>query len=600
VPGYFFLSVFCSFASMFFKLLGLRLFIPLLRGIISGNFSNVHDKAGIERFLVAKFPEVFNSSASIFFLLLGMILTAVVVNNMLNYFAVLCVGQEIRRADANIRKLIMTRYLSFGKLHFDRAHAATVSHIILNSANGVVGQLAPLQKMLSQILSLAAYLSIMFWISWQLTLAAIVIFPLFQYSTEWLVRQIQGVTRAHEVLQINLLQRINNLISCIPLVKIYASEEKEKRALFDESDEEIKLAFQMQKKQQLVRPIQEICTMVSLLTMVMIMMMLMPKEGARTVSHYLVFFYLMRMALPNFGVFAAFRMSLVSAEAQITRVRDILLNDDGKFIVRSGPREFGGLKEKIEFRSLTFFYRERHAVLRDLSFEVEKGKMTAIVGPTGAGKTTLVHLLARLYDCPSGMIFVDGIDIREFTLKSLMGRMALVSQDPMLFNDTLKENIAYGLNGEVTDERLALAVKKARLDDFLAKLPEGLQTKIGDRGVQLSGGEKQRVSIARAFLKEAEILILDEATSALDTITERSIQQAIDDSAQGRTILVIAHRLSTILNADKIVVLEAGRVAEQGTLNELMEKKGKFYEYWSAQRTRQSNFLENLQSVSIT
>ena len=407
------------------------------------------------------------------------------------------------------------------------------------------------------------------------------------------------MTRAHEVLQINLLQKINNLVSCIPLIKIYATEEKEKAALFDMSDEEIKLAFQIQKKQQLVRPVQEICTMASLLAMVMVMMLLMPTENARSVSHYLVFFYVMRMALPNFGVFAAFRMSLVSAEAQIAHVRDILMNEEGKFIVQGGSREFGGLKKKIEFKDLSFSYRGRHTVLRDLSFEVEKGKMTAIVGPTGAGKTTLVHLLARLYDCPPGMVFVDGVDIREFTLKSLVGRMALVSQDPMLFNDTLKENIAYGLNGEVTDERLASAIKKARLDDFLAKLPEGLETTIGDRGVQLSGGEKQRVSIARAFLKEAEILILDEATSALDTITERSIQQAIDDSAQGHTILVIAHRLSTILNADKIVVIEAGRVAEQGTLNELMEKKGKFYEYWNAQRTRQSNFLENLQSVSI-
>ena len=600
VPIYFFLSVLCSFSSMFFKLIGLRLFIPLLKGIISGDFTNVHDKAGIERFLVAKFPDVFNSSTAVFFLLLGMILTAVVLNNVLNYFSALSVGQEIRKADANIRKLVMQRYLSFGKMYFDRANLMTVTHVITNAANGVVGQLGPLQKMLSQILSLAAYLGIMCWISWKLTLVAMVVFPAFQFSTTWLVRQVQGVTRAHEVMKLNLLQRIGNVISCIPLVKIYSREEEEKKDLFHVSSEEIDMAFQLQKKQQLVKPIQEICTMACLLLMVMLMKLLMAGENARSVSHYLVFFYVMRMAMPNFGILTNFRMSLATAETQITQLRDILLNEEGKFIVRGGPRPFEGLKNKIEFRNLKFSYRAKHEVLQDVSFSAERGRMTAIVGSTGAGKTTLAHLLVRLYDCSPGMILMDGIDIREFDLKSLVSRMALVSQDPMLFNDTIRANVTYGLSGEVSEERLAAVLKKAKLDELIAKLPEGLETQIGDRGVQLSGGEKQRVSIARAFLKNADLLILDEATSALDTKTERSIQQAIDDSISECTTLVIAHRLSTILNADKIVVIEDGRVAEQGTLQELMEKKGKFYEYWQAQKIRQANFLENLESLPVT
>ena len=599
VPVYFFLSVICSFVSVLFNFLGLKLLIPLLKGLLQNNFMSVSDRIGVVKFVATRFPNVFNNSMAFFLLLIAIIFFSVIMKNLLNYFSALSVGQEIRKADANIRKLVMGRYLSFGKLYFDRANAMSVSHIMVNAANGVVGQLGPLQKMLSQILSLITYLAIMFWISWKLTLIAMVIFPVFQFSTDWLVRSVQGVTRAHEVLRLSLLQRIGNVISRIPLVKMYSTQEREETHLFHVSDEEIRMAFQMEKKQQLVRPIQDIGTMASLLLMVWAMVLMMPSESAHSVSKYLVFFYVMRMAMPNFGLFANFRMSLATAETQIAQLHDILMSEEGKYLVKSGSKVFDGLKKSVEFRDLKFSYRVKREVLRGVTFSFEKGQMTAIVGPTGAGKTTLAHLLVRLYECPSGAIFVDGTDIQEYRIKSLVARMALVSQDPMLFNDTLRANITYGLEGSVSDERLAAALRKAKLDELVAKLPEGLETLIGDRGAQLSGGEKQRVSIARAFLKEAEILILDEATSAMDTKTERSIQQAIDESIKENTVLVIAHRLSTIVNADKVVVIEDGRVAEQGTPAVLMEKQGKFYEYWQAQKIRESNFLNGIGPLKI-
>ncbi len=222
-------------------------------------------------------------------------------------------------------------------------------------------------------------------------------------------------------------------------------------------------------------------------------------------------------------------------------------------------------------------------MLEDISFSVEKTKMTAIVGPTGSGKTTLMSVLMRFYDCEPGMLYVDGMDIREYTLESLRSRMALVSQDTLLFNDTIGNNIAYGLK-DVTKKQIQTAVEEASLADFVAKLPQGLDTIVGDRGVQLSGGEKQRVSIARALLKGADILILDEATSSLDSRTEALIQTAIDRVTKGKTSIVIAHRLSTIKNADTIVVIEHGKCVEQGALEELLAKKGVFHSYWEAQK----------------
>jgi len=189
----------------------------------------------------------------------------------------------------------------------------------------------------------------------------------------------------------------------------------------------------------------------------------------------------------------------------------------------------------------------------------------------------------RYYDCPPGTIILDDKDIRDFSLPSLLDHIALVSQETFLFNESLRYNITYGL-AEVSEEQLQDTVERARLSEFVQSLPKGLDTLIGDRGVQLSGGEKQRVSIARALLKGAEILILDEATSSLDTKTEKLIQEAIDEAVRGRTTIVIAHRLSTIQHADHIVVIEQGRCLEQGALEELLAKKGTFYELWEEQK----------------
>ncbi|MDP7069552.1 MAG: ATP-binding cassette domain-containing protein, partial [Candidatus Peribacteraceae bacterium] len=251
--------------------------------------------------------------------------------------------------------------------------------------------------------------------------------------------------------------------------------------------------------------------------------------------------------------------------------------------VEGGDKEFSGLSDELRFKNLTFSYSDDRTILSDVSFVMPKGKMTAIVGPTGAGKSTLISLLMRYYECPEASIFLDKEDIREFTLDSYLKRTALVSQETLLLHESLRNNIAYGLN-DVSEDDLQNAIKSARLDDFIASLPKGLDTLIGDRGVKLSGGEKQRVSIARALLKGADILILDEATSSLDSKTEHLIQEAIDEAVQGRTSIVIAHRLSTIKHADKIVVIEEGQCKEEGTLDDLLAKKGVFFGLWEQQR----------------
>lgn len=227
----------------------------------------------------------------------------------------------------------------------------------------------------------------------------------------------------------------------------------------------------------------------------------------------------------------------------------------------------------IEFDHVSFYYNENEPVLKDISFKVESGKMVAFVGATGVGKSTIVSLMERFYDPVSGSVRLDGKDIRDITVKSLRENISMVLQDVFLFNGSIYDNIAYG-NPSASHDEIVKAAETARVSDFVCKMPDGYDTIIGERGVRLSGGQKQRIAIARAVLKNSPILILDEATSAVDNETEALIQQAIDELSKSRTVIVIAHRLSTVMKADNIIVLENGRIAEQGTHNELLKLGG--------------------------
>jgi ATP-binding cassette subfamily B protein len=238
----------------------------------------------------------------------------------------------------------------------------------------------------------------------------------------------------------------------------------------------------------------------------------------------------------------------------------------------------------VRFEQVQFAYEPARPILHDLSFEIPPGKTVAVVGPSGAGKSTLARLLFRFYDVTGGRITIDGQDIRRVTQTSLRAAIGIVPQDTVLFNDTIEYNIAYGRPG-ATREQVEAAAKAARIHDFIQATPRGYDTMVGERGLKLSGGEKQRVAIARTLLKNPAILIFDEATSALDSANERAIQAELRNVSQGRTALVIAHRLSTVVDAHEIIVLEAGRVVERGAHAELLARGGRYAQMWRLQQS---------------
>ena len=260
-----------------------------------------------------------------------------------------------------------------------------------------------------------------------------------------------------------------------------------------------------------------------------------------------------------------------------------LLDQNPEIVDRAGakPLEISG--PVIRFEDVQFHYDPDRPILKGVSFEVPAGKTVAIVGPTGAGKSTISRLLFRFYDVVGGRITIDGQDLRDVTQESLRSAIGMVPQDTVLFNDTIGYNIEYGRPGATMDE-VRLAANMAQVGTFIDALPKGYDTPVGERGLKLSGGEKQRVAIARTILKSPSILILDEATSALDTKTERDIQQALDEVSRNRTTVVIAHRLSTVVNADEILVLREGQVAERGNHFQLLAQDGLYAQMWNRQR----------------
>jgi len=575
------LSAVASLMATLFEAAFVVALVPFVRGVLSGDFLFVSSLPVFGR-IISFFPNNSQPNTLSFMMLLSVLVVSVIFKTFLKYISFLLICYQLRNSTSSIRKAIFERYLLFGKLFFDRNDMGRIQSVLLNFIDMITIQFSNLNAFFSSFFMLIMYVVIMFIISSKLTLLILIVFPFLTYLLARLVNKIKKSSVYYADFYGVLSKKISSTLSCLPLVRLYVNQRNENKNFSSASDRLEKVGFSIDKKRHLIGPVQEFAFLIMIVILVIAMSYMMFKQKEGSIASFVVFFYLLRRAQANTDIVNKMRVLIASVGGQISQVLN-MFDDKDKFIVPSGKLEFPGFFEKIEFKNIEFSYIPDYPVIKGISFTVEKNQTTAIVGPTGSGKTTLVSLFLRFYDSRPGEILIDGSDIRSFSIDSLMSCFSYVGQDALLFNDTIRNNIIYGLDRDVPEHKLIEVSKQARLFDFIMSLPARFDTYVGDRGVILSGGEKQRVSIVRALLKEADILIMDEATSSLDSKTERLIQEAINAAIKGKTAIIIAHRLSTIKHVDKIIVIDGGRLIEEGSLDLLLKKKGRFYEYWQEQ-----------------
>lgn len=372
------------------------------------------------------------------------------------------------------------------------------------------------------------------------------------------------------------------MLNGIRLVKATRNEEREYQKLKKVIRDRERADFLSQANYAAISPVTEVISIVALLGIVFLGRTIFAEEMQALSTVLLTYLLVLFRLLPLVSQLNNSRSQLANASASVDVVEDFLRRDNKHFTV-SGTIPYTRLREGIHFEGLSFAYPgHRDLVLQDIELFIPHGTTLALVGGSGAGKSTLADLVPRFYDPTSGCIKLDGTDLRDFDLKTIRQAMGIVSQDTFLFNDSVRNNIAYP-KPDATDEEIIEAARRANALEFIKDFPQGFNTSIGDRGVLLSGGQRQRISIARALLQNPEILILDEATSALDTISERLVQEAIEDLSRDRTSIVIAHRLSTVQKAHQIAVLDRGRVVEVGTHDQLLSKNGHYTRLYTLQ-----------------
>ncbi|MEP6856909.1 MAG: ABC transporter transmembrane domain-containing protein [Gemmatimonadales bacterium] len=425
------------------------------------------------------------------------------------------------------------------------------------------------------------YIAILFSISWKLSLIALVILPLLGFSLQPMLKKLRRGNLRRGNVHGEMTSVLQETISGIRLVKASGTEAYEEGRFAEGSNTYARSSLKLTRLALLAPPITEIIGTLIAVLILWIGAWQVLQAGTMTGATLLAFLTLVLRLLQPLKQLSQMRTTAQSSLASAERLFEIL-DSPAEYQRDAGTREKAVFERDLRFENVTFSYGDA-PVLKGIGLTAKKGEVLALVGPSGSGKSTLVDLIPRFYEPAQGRILVDGVDTREIKLPALRALTGIVSQETVLFHDSVRNNIAYGAPGKYSQAQIEAATRAANAHDFIMELPRGYDTLLGERGTRLSGGQRQRLAIARALLSDPPILILDEATSALDTESERLVQEAIDRLLQGRTVFVIAHRLSTIAHADQILVLDRGEIVEQGSHAELLARRGAYYRLYSLQ-----------------
>ena len=486
-----------------------------------------------------------------------------------------------QRVVVDVREVMFRKFQRMPMAYFDKHQTGETMSYLTNDVGAIQSALVDnLIEMFTESSVLVGSIAMMLYLDWKLTLLTLITVPLVGSAMRIFGKKIKSSSRVIQEKLADITSLLQESISSIRVVKSFVRENYEIDRFRVENELNFKATMKNVQQTSLLTPTVEFLAAVAV-TLIVWFGGYEVVKGIMSAGALVAFLtYAVNLANPVKRLSRIYG-KLQKAMAAIDRIFGVL---DLKETVNDKPNaiELPQVKGNVSVENVTFSYDGTHNALENVSFEVKSGQMIAFVGPSGAGKSTIANLIPRFYDVTSGAIKIDGFDIRDVKVDSLREQIGIVPQETLLFSTTVMENIRYG-RLDATDEEVIAAARAANADKFIRDLPEGYQTKIGERGLNLSGGQRQRMAIARAMLKNPQILILDEATSALDTESEKIVQSALDELMKGRTSFVIAHRLSTIFAADKIFVIDKGKICESGTHKELLELGGVYSNLYNIQ-----------------
>lgn len=486
-----------------------------------------------------------------------------------------------QRVIIDVRELLYIKFQKLQLSYYEKKQTGTIMSYITNDVAALQAALVDsLIEMVTELSILIGSLIMMFYLDWKLSIITLVVVPVIGQAMKVFGRKLKMSGALIQERTAEITSLLQESISGVRVVKSFAREDYEIKRFQNQNDLNFRANMKSVQLSSLLTPTVEFLAAV-IVAVILWFGGYQVVNGALTAGALVAFLtYAVNLANPVKRISRVYG-TINKAMAAAERVFNVL---DTQEILKDKPGavELPKISGTVKFDHVSFGYKEGVNVLHDLTLEAKPGQVIAFVGPSGAGKSTIANLIPRFYDVTSGSIKIDNIDIRDVKIKSLREQIGVVPQETMLFSGSVKDNIRYG-RLDATDEEIIEAAKAANAHNFIMNLSDGYETKIGERGITLSGGQRQRIAIARAILKNPRILILDEATSALDTESEEIVQEALDKLMIGRTSFVIAHRLSTIIHADKIIVLENGRVCESGTHQQLMQTGGLYSHLYNIQ-----------------
>ena len=488
------------------------------------------------------------------------------------------VGQ---RVIIDVRSMLFRKFQKMPLSYYDRQQTGTVMSYITNDVSAMQSAIVDnLIELVTESSILIGSLGMMIYLDWKLSLLTLMTIPLVGFAMKIFGRKLKRSSTVIQERAAEITSLLQESISAIRVVKSFVRETYEIRRFEEQNWRNFQAAMKNVKLSSLLTPTVEFLAAIAVTFIVWFGGYEVVNEVITAGELVAFLTYAVNLANPVkrlSRVYAAIQKAMAAAD-RVFEVMDL----DEKITDVPGAKPLPPIQGQVEFKDITFSYKEGQPALQHISLKAEPGQMIALVGPSGSGKSTIANLIPRFYDVDSGTIAIDGHDIRQVTADSLREQIGLVPQETMLFSTTVMENIRYG-RLDATDEEVVEAARAANAEEFIKDLPEGYDTKLGERGLNLSGGQRQRLAIARAILKNPRVLILDEATSALDTESEKIVQDALDKLMVGRTSFVIAHRLSTIFNADQIFVVENGQLREHGTHEELLAAGGLYSNLYNIQ-----------------